>query len=220
MSWASNLPNHEQGIYRSINGAADESIFIGRATKAGYYLFFKVWRDMHYDAVLEYSKHLYRIEVKGSSGQSFNVTRGSRSGVQIDRDAEDRTRIISREDCDFVVGVNGTNGECYIIPVDIIEIYGRNNLSLNAVACYKEKWGTFKGGRLGDADVDLTKIQKGLLNTSIEELTIIEQRLGIQALQSPYIPPGTRGLIITDLQKLKIINIWSYLSGIDDQENE
>lgn len=220
MNWASNILDHEQGIYRSINGAADESIFIGRATKAGYYLFFKVWRDMHYDAVLEYGKCLYRIEVKGSSGQTFNVTRGSRSGAQIDREAEDRTRIISREDCDFVVGVNGTNGDCYIIPVDIIEIYGRQNLSLTAVRCFREKWDIFKGGRLGGSNRVLNIIQKGLMDRPFDRLEGLERRLNIMPLEPAYQPPGTRGLEVSDERQLKIINIWTHLSGLNEQGNE
>ena len=81
------------GTFRSLNGAADESIFQGRASKAGFFCFFKVWRDMPYDAVLDYKGILYRVEVKGSSGNSFDLTRGSRSGQQIVRGADiSRTR--------------------------------------------------------------------------------------------------------------------------------
>ena len=86
MEWAKDIVGVDQekrGTYRSLNGAADENIFQGRASKAGFYCFFKVWRDMPYDAVLDYKNVLYRVEVKGSSGNNFDVTRGTRSGQQI-----------------------------------------------------------------------------------------------------------------------------------------
>lgn len=43
---------------------------------------------MPYDAVLDYEHILYRVEVKGSSSGTYNLTRGGRSGAQIDRHAK------------------------------------------------------------------------------------------------------------------------------------
>ena len=65
MEWAKDIVGVDQkkrGTYRSLNGAADENIFQGRASKAGFYCFFKVWRDMPYDAVLDYENVLYRVK--------------------------------------------------------------------------------------------------------------------------------------------------------------
>ena len=102
--WNRNITGLDaEGTFRSLNGAADENIFIGKASKAGFFCFFKVWRDMPYEAVLDYEHILYRVEVKGSSSGTYNLTRGGRSGAQIDRHAENRTRRIERSDCDFVV---------------------------------------------------------------------------------------------------------------------
>ena len=78
------------GTYRSLNGAADENIFIGHTSKAGFYCFFKAWRDMQYDAVLDYEGILYRVEIKGSSNSKFNVTRGTRSGKQVRKANQER----------------------------------------------------------------------------------------------------------------------------------
>ena len=145
MSWLKDITGVDavkQGTFRSLNGAADESIFQGRACKAGFYCFFKAWRDMPYDAILDYEGNLLRVEVKGSSGTSFNVTRGTRSGSQIVR-GNSRTRTLSRDDCDFVVGVDSDTGDCYIIPEDVVEIIDIHNLSKNAVAEFKEKWKLF-----------------------------------------------------------------------------
>ena len=80
MSWKRNLLGHNSGIWRSLGGAADEQAFLGKATGAGHYVFFKVWRDMPYDAVLDYQGELFRIEVKGTGGQRLDLTRGGRSG--------------------------------------------------------------------------------------------------------------------------------------------
>lgn len=148
MPWDKNITNlDERGIYRSLNGAADENIFIGRASKAGYFCFFKVWRDMPYDAVLDYNNVLFRVEVKGTSTGRLDATRGGRSGKQIVKDeAADRTRIIERDDCDFIVGVDSRNGTCYIVPVDFIQIVGNRSIQLDALNAFKEKWALFMGG--------------------------------------------------------------------------
>ncbi len=50
--WKRNITNLDaQGTFRSLYGADDESIFQGRASKAGYFCFIKVWHDMPYGAV-------------------------------------------------------------------------------------------------------------------------------------------------------------------------
>ena len=134
--WPKNLTDVAAGSYRSLNGAADESIFQGRASKAGYFCFFKVWRDMPYDAVLDHNGTLFRVEVKGSSTDGFDVTRGSRSGIQINKSIN-KSRIINRMDCDFVVGVYSNNVDCYIIPTDVIEILHKATLSKLSMDVFK-----------------------------------------------------------------------------------
>lgn len=210
MTWLTNITGLDvEGTYRSLNGAADESIFIGRASKAGFYLFFKVWRDMPYDAVLEYNRTLYRVEVKGTSGTSANVTRGGRSGAQINRD-DDRTRVIERNDCDFVVVVSSTEGDCYIVPVDFIELLKRPSLSLSALRPFREKWILFMGG---SAHMDLNQIRDGFMNLDIHRLRAIAHGLGITVPEGPISPPGTRGLQISD-EKVKLVYmIWITLAN-------
>jgi len=64
MSWLKDITGVDavkQGTFRSLNGAADESIFQGRACKAGFYCFFKAWRDMPYDAILDYKGNLDKL---------------------------------------------------------------------------------------------------------------------------------------------------------------
>jgi hypothetical protein len=210
--WEKNITSQSAGTYRSLNGAADENIFIGKATKAGFFLFFKAWRDMPYDAVLDHMGILFRVEVKGASvnkqGKTqFNVTRGGRSGKQIDKSAPSRTRLIERADCDFVVGVNSDNGDCYIIPTDFIEIVGHQNLTTKTVEVFKEQWKlfTFGPGRLdGEATRD------GLRKKALSDLQSIGRSLGVSAPAAVYKVAGTN-LKITAEEDKWILSIWEKL---------
>ena len=211
MSWLKDITGVDavkQGTFRSLNGAADESIFQGRACKAGFYCFFKAWRDMPYDDILDYEGNLLRVEVKGSSGTSFNVTRGTRSGSQIVR-GNSRTRTLSRDDCDFVVGVDSDTGDCYIIPEDVVEIIDIHNLSKNAVAEFKEKWKLFM-----HQTNYLTKeeTRDGIRNASNTRLTSILTALQIPVPTLPLKITGTRGSI-SNLQDAMVYTIWKEIAN-------
>lgn len=210
MAWSRDITGVDaakKGTYRSLNGAADENIFIGRASKAGFYCFFKAWRDMQYDAVLDYEGILYRVEVKGSSNSKFNVTRGTRSGKQIKKGSS-RTRVLSREDCDFVVGVDSNTGDCYIIPEDVIHIIGNKDLSYKTLKSYKEKWKL-----LMFAQNHLTQAQTrdGLLGMQLDELTQLATNLGITVSVDPIKVPGTRNTI-TDSKEKTVYMIWEEIA--------
>lgn len=203
------LDKIKNGTFRSLNGAADENVFIGRASKAGFFCFYKVWRDMPYDAIIDYKGILYRVEVKGSSGTSFNVTRGSRAGQQINKSvAKSRTRLLSRDDCDFVVAVDSNNGDCYIIPEDIILIIENQNLSKNAVSPFLEKWNLLMHNENGLTE---EQTRDGLIRLDESEIDKIVSKLGISIPASgvPYKIPGTRGKTIDTLKELKVYLIWT-----------
>lgn len=204
--WNKNITGLDaEGTFRSLNGAADENIFIGKASKAGFFCFFKVWRDMPYDAVLDYEHILYRVEVKGSSSGTYNLTRGGRSGAQIDRHAENRTRRITRDDCDFVVCVDSNNGDCFIIPVDILDITNRSSFVTGALEPFKEKWELFIHNtvRLTGAET-----RDGLLSLSLTELRAIAIRIGAIVPTGDLCPPGTARLRISDEKEKTILAIW------------
>lgn len=204
--WNKNITDlDESGTFRSLNGAADENIFIGKASKAGFFCFFKVWRDMPYDAVLDYDNILYRVEVKGSSTGTYDLTRGGRSGAQINRNAENRTRRITRDDCDFVVCVDSNNGDCFILPVDILDITNRQSFKTGALEPFKEKWKLFiydeyrlTGGQTRD----------GLCSLNLVELKAIADRIGAVVPTRIFAPTGTRGLRISDEKEKTILAIW------------
>jgi len=147
MSWQNykNLSQLPPGSFRSIYGYAGESLAIGRALQCGFNLFFKAWRDSAYDAVLDYDGNLFRIEIKGSSIGSLSVTSGGRSGQQISKTAGSRQHLLRKTDCDFLLGIDSLNADCYIIPIEVIHIFGLQSLSYNRIELFKEKWGIFLG---------------------------------------------------------------------------
>lgn len=208
--WKKNITQlNKNGIFRSLNGAADENIFIGKALKAGFFCFFKAWRDMSYDAVLEYQNVLFRIEVKGSSTTSFDLSRGSRSGAQINRQAENRKRPISRNDCDFVVCVDSNNGDCYILPVDIIEISRRDNLPKSVLNPFKEKWHLLMHN---SEELTTNGIKQGLLALSTERLSEIARTNHIIIPEDPIKPKKNVKLSIINEKEKMIWVIWCKLA--------
>lgn len=204
--WSKNITGLDpSGTFRSLNGAADENVFIGKASKAGFFCFFKVWRDMPYDAVLDYGNVLYRVEVKGSSSGTYDLTRGGRSGAQINRNVAARTRRITRDDCDFVVCVDSNNGDCFILPVDILDITNRQSFRTGALEPFKEKWQLFTHN---DTRLTGSQTRDGLINLTLPELQSIATRLGVTVPTENFCPYGTTGLSISDEKKKTILAIW------------
>lgn len=155
--------NNDKG--RSITGHATESLVVGRALLCGYNLFISAFPSAKYDAVLDSHGNLYRIEIKGSSTRSISLTSGGRSGQQIDRNVESRTSIVSKDDADFIVGINKFNGDCYIIPTEVVNILNRKSLSFGALEVFKEKWKIFLR-----ETIDPKILKSGLLSMSEDEL--------------------------------------------------
>lgn len=197
----------KEGTYRSLSGAASENIFIGRASAAGFFCFFKVWRDMPYDAILDYKGTLYRVEVKGSAGTNFDISRGGRSGKQIDKSAKSRKRLINREDCDFVVCVDTNTNECYIVPVDFIEAAGGMSFSKTCLAPFKEKWELFM---LTDGTLDKAHAQDGLNKLPLADIQSIAARLPVTVPSGNIKVRGKRKTLITDEKKKTVLSIWEH----------
>lgn len=139
--WVINLTNIEQGIFRTMNGNADEMITIGRVIKAGFPCSRVDVTNAKYDAIVDIggSKKLLRIQIKGTGGGSLNFTGGYRSGQQINRDVPSRAYKYTEKDCDIIIGIETNSGECYIIPIADIQCYG-NSKSLSHLQKYKENW--------------------------------------------------------------------------------
>ena len=154
---------------RSITGHATESLVVGRALLCGYNIFIAAFPSGKYDAVLDSSGNLFRIEIKGSSTDKLSLTSGGRSGQQINRDAESRTSIVSNDDADFIIGINKFNGDCYIVPVEVVSILNRNSLSFRSLEVFKEKWKIFL-----KETIDPTILKNGLLSKITDILNTVE----------------------------------------------
>ena len=144
MDWARNITGIENGIFRSVNGNSDEMIGIGRCMKAGFPCSRVDVTNAKYDAIIDLGKgKLLRIQIKGTSKGSVSFTGGVRSGKQISRDVASRAYKYTKADIDLILAVDGTNGDCYIIPVEDLAQWG-NAKSLSALQSYKENWEILK----------------------------------------------------------------------------
>lgn len=142
--WAKNITSLEKGIFRTINGNADELIAVGRCIKAGFYCSMVENTNGKYDAVIDPGNgKLLRVQIKGTSTKSLGFTGGSRSGQQISRIVARRTYKYSPKDCDLILGINSNTGECFVIPIGDIQKMG-NSCSLNRLEIYKENWNLLK----------------------------------------------------------------------------
>ena len=159
---------------RSITGHATESLVVGRALLCGYNIFIASFPSGKYDAVLDSSGSLFRIEIKGSSTNTLSLTSGGRSGQQINRDAESRTSIVSNDDAEFIIGINKFNGDCYIVPVEVVNILNRNSLSFRSLEVFKEKWKVFL-----KETIDPTILKNGLLSMSEENLLAFDSSFNL-----------------------------------------
>jgi hypothetical protein len=140
MGWPRNLTKLDAGIFRTTNGNSDELIAVGRCIKAGFACSIAGTTNGRYDAIIDKGKGvLLRAQIKGTSGTSLGFTGGGRSGQQINRDVAQRTYKYTKTDCDLIIGVNSTNGICYIIPIEDIAVFG-NSVSLSKLSQYKENW--------------------------------------------------------------------------------
>lgn len=141
--WAKNVTGLELGIYRTINGNSDELIAVGRCIKAGFNCSQVEITNARYDAVIDCGGKLLRVQIKGTSGTTLCFTGGGRSGQQISREATSREYKYTKNDCELIIGVNSNNGDCYIMPIDIIETFGCTK-SLSKLQEYKENWDLLK----------------------------------------------------------------------------
>ena len=144
MSWIKNITDLPDGIFRTINGNADELIAIGRITKAGFPCSRVDITNSKHDAIIDLGNgRLLRVQIKGTSTGSVDFTGGGRSGQQISREAESRVYKYTEEDCEIFVAIDSDNGDLYIIPIDHLTRWG-NTKALSRLQYYKENWDILK----------------------------------------------------------------------------
>ena len=178
MGWEKtvNIANMPPGSFRSIAGYASESLVVGRAMLCGFIIFVKAWRDSKYDAVLDAHGALYRIEIKGTAGDSdISTSSGGRSGQQISREAESREKPLSTEDCDWLIATTSMDGICWVVPVEFIEILGLMKLTIRDIDLFKEKWAIFNS-----VDPNIQPyLKNGYKKVPISKLESIADNLGV-----------------------------------------
>jgi hypothetical protein len=144
MHWSVNSTKIEKGQFRTINGNSDELIAVGRITKAGFPCSVPITTNGRYDAIIDIGNNkLIRIQIKGTLTGSATFTGGGRSGQQISRAVKQRTYKYAKSDCDLILILDGTNGDCYLIPIEDISQWG-NSKKLSQLQKYKEKWAILK----------------------------------------------------------------------------
>lgn len=139
--WVINLTNLESGIFRTMNGNADEMIAIGRIIKAGFPCSRVDVTNAKYDEVVDIGgcKKLLRIQIKGTGTGLVSFIGGYRSGKQISREVASRSYKYTEQDCDLIIAIDTNNGECYIIPIGDICKWG-NTRSVKKLEKYRENW--------------------------------------------------------------------------------
>lgn len=203
-----NLAGLPEGQVRSILGYAGESLVIGRALACGYNLFFKAWRDSKYDAVLDASGQLFRIEIKQSGdGTQISCTSGGRSGAQISREVDSREEVLSPEDSDFLVGVHTFSGACWIIPTEVVYFRNRKSLPTPSLEAYLEKWKIFSQPPF---DLSLQEIRKGFRSLELHELEKLGSRMGLKKPKSLsyQFSQTSREVTLSSYREWYILEIW------------
>jgi hypothetical protein len=143
-----NLNGINTGVMTANAGDSAQFLFLARAILVGLNCSNVDVRSSRYDAIVDYKKKLYRIQVKGVSGTSISFKDRDRGGQGIDTSHErNRGKRITKEDCDIYVAVDKTVGLCYLIPMEWVEDLPEekiNSVSLIEVDEFKEYWTIFE----------------------------------------------------------------------------
>ena len=106
---------------------------------------------------------------------------------------------------DFVVCVDSNNGDCFILPVDFLDITNRQSLRTRALEPFKEKWQLFMHNT---RKLNGSQTRDGLLELELEELKAIATRIGAIVPTGNFHVYGTTGLEISDEREKTILSIW------------
>jgi hypothetical protein len=138
-----NLLGVDDGIYRSMEGNADEMIIVGKLIKMGFNCSRVDVTNSKYDAVIDRDGKLLRVQIKATSTNSLDLTCGGRAGQQINRTVPSRQRKLTKDDCDILIGAHKESAICYVIPANDLEKFG-SSISLSQLGSYKENWDNIK----------------------------------------------------------------------------
>ena len=149
------LSRYAQGNLRGIQGAGNEQLVAARALKHGFIVFFRMWSDTKYDMVIECENELFRVQVKGTQGNTIGVVGGLRGGIQ--RPANKPYRY-TRDDCDIIIAVDSNTGDCFVFPIDYIIALNKTTVNLNQSRAFLERWDYIAG----NSYLDISQCRNGI----------------------------------------------------------
>lgn len=139
-----NLNNIDSGIMTANAGDSAQFLFLSRAILAGFNCSNVDVRSSRYDAVIDYRNKIFRVQVKGISGNTVSFKDRDRGGQGIDHHHERNIgRRITSEDCDIYVAVDKQVGMCYIIPMHDIDPWDDDDIdsvNISQLEEYRENW--------------------------------------------------------------------------------
>lgn len=144
--FSNNVLNVESGVQTANAGDSAQFLFISRAILAGFNCSNVDVRSSRYDAAIDYKGIIYKVQVKGISGNVVSFKDRDRGGKGIDTHNERNIgKRITSNDCDIFVAVDKQVGICYIIPVkDYVDNLDESKIkstSVNDLSAYRENWG-------------------------------------------------------------------------------
>ncbi len=139
--FAENLTDINPGVMKSNAGDGAEFIFVGRAILAGYNCSQVDVRTSSYDAIIDVRGMIYRVQIKGFSGESLSFETQTRGGQGVDsKHDSNKSKRITSNDCDLYVAVDKRTGICYIIPTAKIDEWNVSSKKVNDIEEYRENW--------------------------------------------------------------------------------
>lgn len=142
--FSNNLLNLESGVMTANSGDSAQFLFVSRAILAGYNCSNVDVRSSRYDAVIDFRGELFKVQVKGITGNTVSFKDRDRGGRGIDtHNSRNIGKRITSEDCDIYVAVDKQIGICYIIPMKDIDPWTDEEIksvNIDRLSQYKENW--------------------------------------------------------------------------------
>ena len=142
-----NLQKINTGVMTANAGDSGQFLFLARAILVGLNCSNVDVRSSRYDAIVDYKAKLFRIQIKGVSGNSIDFISRARGGQGNDHSHErNKGKRITSKDCDIYVAVDKTVGLCYLIPMDWVDLLKEDKIkgvTLSSVNRFKENWNIF-----------------------------------------------------------------------------
>tara|TARA_X000000950_G_scaffold136007_2_gene169141 strand:- start:605 stop:1306 length:702 start_codon:yes stop_codon:yes gene_type:complete len=200
--------------FRSLKGYAGQELAFGRLMLCGFNVQRNLWRDAKYDGTFVVKEVPVKIEIKSSTRRGreylneFDCTSGSRAGGQIDRNAPSRTKLISKNDVDFIICVSNNDAYCWILPVEVVEITKRAKWKENYLKNFEEKFQIFISDNL--KNIEIKDLINGFMKKDLEDLELICEKNNVDVsnkFKENHFEYSKDKIYSVDEKKSKKINI-------------